>query len=237
MAAIQPREPVASVDLADPRPDGGYPPPRAAIHGGDRGSVGAIRPFGAESRSPASRAHLLLRIPISGTESRNPPSKAPGGLGECWPLRYTLLSTTPSQLPRSRFGPVRRTRSRSTSSPWRWRKRPAIDDRGGYNRLGTEGQPLHAHRLKVTIPENHRLEVRLPDDFPEGPAEVIFLTSRLAGDTRPKPGFDPRAQQRTLAALAELRSVPLSPEEVAVLDGFETFRSEHPIRFASLAEE
>lgn len=99
---------------------------------------------------------------------------------------------------------------------------------------GTEGQALHAHKLKVTIPEDHRVEVRLPDDFPEGPAEVIFLTSRLADAA---PGIDLQAQQMTLAALAELHSVPLSAEESAILDGFDAFRREHPIRFASLTEE
>ena len=64
---------------------------------------------------------------------------------------------------------------------------------------GTEGQALHAHKLKVTIPEDHRVEV--------------------------------------LAALAELHSVPLSAEESAILDGFEAFRREHPVQFASLTEE
>jgi hypothetical protein len=90
-----------------------------------------------------------------------------------------------------------------------------------------EGSAVRAHKLQVTIEENHRVEVRLPDDFPEGPAEVIVLTKRPAGNT----------QQRTLAALAELRSIQLTPEEENVLDGFETFRHEHPIRFASLTEE
>ena len=93
-----------------------------------------------------------------------------------------------------------------------------------------------AHKVKITIPEDHRIEVRLPDDFPEGPAEVIFLTSRLAGAAQPGPGLDPPAQQRTLTALAELHSVPLSAEESEILDGFDSFRREHPMNFASLAE-
>jgi hypothetical protein len=46
---------------------------------------------------------------------------------------------------------------------------------------------VHAHKLKVTIQEDHRVEVRLPDDFPEGPAEVIVLTNRQAGDAQPSP--------------------------------------------------
>ncbi len=103
--------------------------------------------------------------------------------------------------------------------------------------MSTEGQALHAHKVKVTIPEDHRVEVRLPDDFPEGPAEVIFLASRLAGAPQPGRGIDPSPKQRTLAALAELHSVPLSAEESEILDGFDAFRREHPIRFASLAED
>lgn len=40
-----------------------------------------------------------------------------------------------------------------------------------------------------------------------------------------------------LAALAKLRALQLTPEEEEALDGFETFRNEHPIRLASLNEE
>jgi len=94
---------------------------------------------------------------------------------------------------------------------------------------------MHAHKLKVTIQEDHRVEVQLPDDFPEGPAEIIILTSRPSGGV--SAGSDRSTQQRTLAALAELRSVKLTPEEEEVLDGFETFRREHPVRFASLKDE
>jgi hypothetical protein len=94
---------------------------------------------------------------------------------------------------------------------------------------------VHAHKSKVTIQEDHRVEVQLPDDFPEGPAEIIVLTSRPAGGARA--GSAQSARQRTLAALAELRSAQLTPEEEEVLDGFETFRREHPVRFASLKDE
>jgi hypothetical protein len=96
--------------------------------------------------------------------------------------------------------------------------------------VGTEVQAVHAHKLKVTIQEDHRVEVRLPDDFPEGPAEVIVLANRQGTETA-------SAQQRTLSALAELRSLQLTPEEEEVLDGFETFRQEHPVRFNSLTDE
>lgn len=35
---------------------------------------------------------------------------------------------------------------------------------------------MAAHRIKVTVLEDHRLEIRLPDEFPLGPAEVTVLT-------------------------------------------------------------
>jgi len=34
---------------------------------------------------------------------------------------------------------------------------------------------VHAHKTTVTIREDHQVVVRLPDDFPAGEAEVIFL--------------------------------------------------------------
>ena len=36
---------------------------------------------------------------------------------------------------------------------------------------------MHAHKLKVTIPPDHEVAIRLPDDFPPGPAEVIVLAA------------------------------------------------------------
>lgn len=89
---------------------------------------------------------------------------------------------------------------------------------------------MHAHKLKVTVREDHRVEVRLPEDFPEGPAEVIVLAQR-------NQGAYPAGQQQSLAALAELRSTQLTPEERQVLDEFESFRRDHPIRFSSLTDE
>lgn len=92
-----------------------------------------------------------------------------------------------------------------------------------------EDLSVHTHKLKVTI-RDHRAEVRLPEDFPEGPAEVIVLTNR-------KPRAQLTGKQQALAALAELRSVPLTPEEEQVLNDFENFRQAHPIRFSSLTSE
>lgn len=88
---------------------------------------------------------------------------------------------------------------------------------------------MHAHKLKVTVPEDHRVELRLPDDFPEGPAEVIVLAARAGGAER--------GQKQARAALAELRSVELTSEEKEILDQFEDFRREHPFRLSSLTDE
>jgi hypothetical protein len=96
---------------------------------------------------------------------------------------------------------------------------------------------VHAHKLKVTVREDHRVEVRLPDDFPEGPAEVIVLANRSTGEAQLTQGAHPAGQQQALMALAELRSAQLTPEEQQVLNGFESFQREHPIRFSSLTGE
>jgi hypothetical protein len=37
---------------------------------------------------------------------------------------------------------------------------------------------VQAAKLRVLIPENHRLQIELPADLPPGPAEVIVLVSR-----------------------------------------------------------
>lgn len=39
---------------------------------------------------------------------------------------------------------------------------------------------MHAHKLTVTVSPDHRVALRLPDDFPTGPAEVIVLASPTA---------------------------------------------------------
>lgn len=75
---------------------------------------------------------------------------------------------------------------------------------------------MHAHRLNVTILPDHQLAVRLPDDFPAGPAEVIILAERGAPE-EPK-----RSRPLGLAAgqvvLHPSFFEPLPPE---VIDAFE----------------
>jgi len=103
---------------------------------------------------------------------------------------------------------------------------------------------VQAHRLKVTIPMDHRLEVEicLPEDFPPGPAELILL----AGSPKPnsQSGLEGRvaetasqASSGTLEILGELRSFERTEEEERVLEDFEAFRREHPVRLLSLDED
>jgi hypothetical protein len=71
--------------------------------------------------------------------------------------------------------------------------------------------PMRAHRLNVTIAEDHQLLVDLPGDFPPGPAEVIILTEipetknivRLGGVLHPS--IPPSASDPIADALDELR--------------------------------
>ena len=105
-----------------------------------------------------------------------------------------------------------------------------------YNRAYWEEElHVHAHKLKVTIPKNHRLKlaVDLPADFPAGPAEVIVLGTT----SQPTDETDAERLQQQLAVLDEIRSTALTSEEEEVLDGFESFRREHPFRLASLDED
>jgi hypothetical protein len=93
---------------------------------------------------------------------------------------------------------------------------------------------VHAHKLQVTIPQepDREIAVRLPDDFPSGPAEVIVLAgSQNAGRTADHP------YQPTSAVLEELLSFEATPEEDKILEDFQSFREEHPFRLNSLDEE
>ncbi len=75
---------------------------------------------------------------------------------------------------------------------------------------------MHAHKLKVTIQEDHRVEVRLPDDFPEGPAEVIILTSRHAPEEKEILEAPPRFQIR---AFVDGLQPGIDPEKMNQLSG------------------
>ena len=60
---------------------------------------------------------------------------------------------------------------------------------------------MHAHKLNVTIQPDHRLAIDLPDDFPQGPAEVIVLAQVRAASQVSQVGAD---SERTEDAFARL---------------------------------
>jgi hypothetical protein len=39
---------------------------------------------------------------------------------------------------------------------------------------------MRSHKVQITIPADHQLAIKLPDDFPAGPAEVTVLTATPA---------------------------------------------------------
>lgn len=41
---------------------------------------------------------------------------------------------------------------------------------------------MHAHKLNVTVTTDHEIAIRLPDDFPPGPAEIIVLAVSRTSD-------------------------------------------------------
>jgi hypothetical protein len=89
---------------------------------------------------------------------------------------------------------------------------------------------MRAHKLNVTVPQDHQLkiEVRLPDDFPSGSAEVIVLS----GSTQGRSGGE--ARQDMLAVVDELRTQERMEEEERLLDDFGEFRKSHPVDLMSL---
>lgn len=67
-----------------------------------------------------------------------------------------------------------------------------------------------AVKLNVTIPENHRVELELPEDMPVGPAEVIVLATP-AKEAPPGPRL--LGMDAGLITIAEDFDAPL-PEEI-----------------------
>jgi hypothetical protein len=72
-------------------------------------------------------------------------------------------------------------------------------------------------KLKVVIPEDHELVVRLPEDVPAGPAELIVLSGASAPEPSPNVSAE-EASRRFEELAARLAADPrpfrdLSPEE------------------------
>jgi len=72
---------------------------------------------------------------------------------------------------------------------------------------------MHTHKVKVTIPGDHHLSLKLPDNFPTGPAEVIVHSEapselpiiKLAGVLAPSVPAAATADDPIANALEELR--------------------------------
>ena len=82
-------------------------------------------------------------------------------------------------------------------------------------------RPMHAHKLDVTVAEDHRLAVDLPADFPQGPAEVIILATV-------------RRERKMVRVLGSLASAaPPSVEDDPVVEALNELRRERAQRFDS----
>jgi hypothetical protein len=72
-----------------------------------------------------------------------------------------------------------------------------------------------AHRIRITIPENHEVTVRLPSEVPPGEAEIIVLTEASA-ELRPALSFDerfPRDPGLSRVVFHEDATAPVSDED------------------------
>lgn len=75
-----------------------------------------------------------------------------------------------------------------------------------------------AHRLKIVIPEDHRVVVDVPEDVPAGPAELILMVERAEVIPSEEVAVSESARKRFRDLADELAADPrsfreLSPEE------------------------
>lgn len=70
------------------------------------------------------------------------------------------------------------------------------------------------HRLKVVIPEDHRIVVDVPDDVPSGPAELILMVERREGSEK-EGAVAERAKVRFESLADELAADPRSFRELS----------------------
>jgi hypothetical protein len=73
---------------------------------------------------------------------------------------------------------------------------------------------MQAYKQKVTVPGDHHIELRLPEDFPPGPAEVIVLSS-LSAKKAPQHWIRIEEPHPVLGKIIfhEDPSLPLDPED------------------------
>jgi hypothetical protein len=80
---------------------------------------------------------------------------------------------------------------------------------------------MRIHKIKVTISADHQLVVRLPDDVPTGPAEVIIQTES--------------STERRIVKLAGVLAPQLPPPQAdPIADTLQEFHQERQQRFEKL---
>lgn len=69
-------------------------------------------------------------------------------------------------------------------------------------------EALAVCRLRIVIPEDHRVVVQVPEDIPAGPAELIVLLDQAEENEEPMEPSPEEALQRFKALAAELAADP-----------------------------
>src|SRR5436305_14376660 len=87
------------------------------------------------------------------------------------------------------------------------------------------------HRLRVVIPEDHRVVVEIPEDVPTGPAELILLIERPGGDEARKVAVSASAKARFESLADELAAAR------AFLDLSPEVRKAHPSRGGGIGRD
>ncbi len=78
---------------------------------------------------------------------------------------------------------------------------------------------MYAHKRRIVIPASRHIEIDLPDDVPEGEAEVIVLTR------------DPSARAKAITSLRGLLSSDAPIEGDPIADAIEELRRERAAGF------
>lgn len=73
---------------------------------------------------------------------------------------------------------------------------------------------MQAHKVRVDVPEDHRITLELPEGFPAGPAEVIVLAA----------GAERRRIVKAGGSLGPPQ--PLEPDEDPIADALRELRRE-----------
>lgn len=72
-----------------------------------------------------------------------------------------------------------------------------------------------AHRLKIVIPEDHRVVLDVPEDVPAGPAELIFMVERREASPSEEAPVPESAKRRFRDLADTLAADPRSFQELS----------------------